>query len=155
MSQTPEQSRKYYLENRERILQRVKTYRETNPDKIRENNRAWRKKNPVRKKELQDRYRVKQGARLVAMERAGALRRKYGLTTAQFDEMSKAQNHLCAICNKKKKLCVDHCHKTGRVRLLLCAGCNLVVGFVESYPGFLATLTAYATICDRIREGKQ
>ena len=61
------------------------------------------------------------------------LRRLYGLDWNDFCTMVKSQRGKCLICSKKPKqrLSVDHCHKTGRIRGLLCQPCNLRVGFVE------------------------
>lgn len=56
------------------------------------------------------------------------LRSKYGITQAQCDEMAEKQGGVCAICQERKKLCVDHCHETGRVRGLLCMRCNTALG---------------------------
>ncbi len=57
------------------------------------------------------------------------LKNNYGISIEQFDEMLKLQNGTCAICGKKaekekRKLCVDHNHKTGHIRGLLCNFCN-------------------------------
>jgi hypothetical protein len=55
------------------------------------------------------------------------LKRRYGITVAQYDEMLANQNNVCWICKrppKKKRLSVDHNHKTGKVRGLLCYSCN-------------------------------
>jgi hypothetical protein len=68
-----------------------------------------------------------------------AIQRKYGITLAQYKEMSEAQGHVCAVCAKPERvvdyrtgtvnqLAVDHCHETGRVRGLLCYSCNRVLG---------------------------
>lgn len=62
-------------------------------------------------------------------ERARDLRlqRLYGITAAQYDEMLEAQDGKCAVCRKppgKQRLNVDHDHKTGLVRGLLCWTCN-------------------------------
>jgi len=63
------------------------------------------------------------------------LKRNYGITLQEHQEMYKNQNGLCAICKKEgdgkwKKLCVDHDHETGKVRQLLCRRCNMVLGQV-------------------------
>ena len=57
------------------------------------------------------------------------LRNKYGITLAVYNEMLKDQKHQCALCGKhksnfSKSLHVDHNHKTGRVRGLVCYYCN-------------------------------
>lgn len=62
------------------------------------------------------------------------LKDAYGITLKTYNEMSKAQDHKCAICSKdvkdnKRALAVDHCHATGNVRELLCNKCNIGLGY--------------------------
>lgn len=57
------------------------------------------------------------------------LKRKFGITLEQYEELLVKQNYSCAICERhedqfKIKLAVDHDHKTGRIRGLLCTACN-------------------------------
>lgn len=59
--------------------------------------------------------------------------RVYGITSKDYDRMSEKQGGVCAICKKPEKskngrLCVDHCHLTGKVRGLLCGNCNTGIG---------------------------
>ena len=69
------------------------------------------------------------------VNRKAALKRKYGITIEDYDRRLKSQNGLCAICqtapSKKRKLFVDHCHKTGKVRGLLCHNCNRALGMLK------------------------
>lgn len=89
-------SKKRYMEKREEIIKKSIAYRRRNPEK--------------RKAYLWNRY----------------LRKKYHLTQAGYDALLKSQNGLCAICEKKPaRFHIDHDHKTGAVRGLLCPGCNL------------------------------
>ena len=62
-----------------------------------------------------------------------AYRRKnrYGLTPFQYERLYQIQEGKCAICERKepnKRLAVDHCHKSGKIRGLLCSGCNILLG---------------------------
>ena len=63
------------------------------------------------------------------------LDRKYSLTREQWDIMLKQQNNQCLICQRDFsdiKPCVDHNHKTEKVRALLCRRCNLDLQVVEN-----------------------
>ena len=53
---------------------------------------------------------------------------RYGLKPGEYALRVKQQNELCAICSRKRRLAVDHCHITGRVRGLLCYPCNVALG---------------------------
>lgn len=60
-------------------------------------------------------------------------KRKYGITLEQYQELFTKQNGRCAICQQhqlelKKRLNVDHCHRTNIVRGLLCHNCNTALG---------------------------
>jgi len=55
------------------------------------------------------------------------LRRRFGITTADYDTMLARQGGRCLICGKPpvtRRLNVDHEHRTGRIRGLLCFQCN-------------------------------
>lgn len=62
-----------------------------------------------------------------------SLKSNYGLSVRQYDKLYNEQGGKCAICKTpqselKKNLCVDHDHKTGKVRGLLCTLCNQGLG---------------------------
>ena len=68
-----------------------------------------------------------------AWEIKGALKRKFGITVERYYTMLKEQNGKCAICGSDKpkgkgRWHVDHCHKTGEIRGLLCCHCNQALG---------------------------
>jgi len=70
---------------------------------------------------------------------------RYGLTEENYAKLKKVQRGLCALCrrrNGKKHLVVDHCHKTGKVRGLLCGGCNTALGYHEK-KGWLKRAQTY------------
>lgn len=61
----------------------------------------------------------------------------FGITQNQFDLMSRAQKHCCAICRTPattRRLSIDHCHNTGKVRGLLCHKCNTAIGKLADDP---------------------
>lgn len=68
------------------------------------------------------------------------LKRLYGMTIEEYNNLLKLQNNVCAICKEPEtrirngnitSLMVDHDHKTGKVRELLCSGCNSSLPIVE------------------------
>lgn len=72
---------------------------------------------------------------------------RYGLTPEDYDDMVHAQDGACAICEARcptgRRLAVDHCHKTGRVRGLLCMRCNTLIGRLESDVTRISKILAY------------
>lgn len=71
------------------------------------------------------------------------LKRHYGLTEAERDEMIDAQGGLCAICRTAPAVHVDHCHTTGRVRGVLCFNCNSAIGKLGDDPDVIRRAIAY------------
>ena len=70
-------------------------------------------------------------------DRKTKLKNRYGITIDEYDEMFKEQEGVCAICKMPEvkklfgnvvRLAVDHDHKTGKVRGLLCYKCNSILG---------------------------
>jgi len=53
---------------------------------------------------------------------------QYGITRQDFEKLLAKQGFACAICRKKAKLNIDHCHLTKQVRGLLCGNCNTGLG---------------------------
>ena len=69
---------------------------------------------------------------------------KYNLAEIEYTAMVERQNNLCAICGVyMKSTNIDHDHKTGRVRGLLCSKCNVDIGFFSDSPELLAMAAAY------------
>ena len=94
---------------------------------------------PMTKYRYRDRYCGKPCAYLGAKQ-AELIRviSQYGMSFKEYELLIIAQNNRCAICNKPesqqlngklKRLAVDHCHTTGKVRGLLCQRCNTDIGF--------------------------
>lgn len=79
--------------------------------------------------------------------RRANLKRQYGITPEQYDEMSAAQEGTCALCNEPppegKYLSVDHDHQTERLRMLLCQLCNSMLGYARDRVDVLEAGAAY------------
>ena len=73
--------------------------------------------------------------KLKRASRKHALKKLYGISLPEFNSMKRKQKGKCGICGivPASNLCVDHNHKTGEVRGLLCHPCNLALGRLEKY----------------------
>lgn len=72
------------------------------------------------------------------------LKAKYSMVPGDYDRLVSSQAGKCAICGKETAyLCIDHDHKTGRVRALLCRPCNLILGFSKENSNILRHAIAY------------
>lgn len=69
--------------------------------------------------------------------------RNYGLSRADYNRMLEKQHGRCATCEEEKTLFIDHDHKTGVVRGLLCQDCNCALGFAKDDVVTLTRLIAY------------
>ena len=81
------------------------------------------------------------------LDRQASRSYKYGITPDQFKQMFETQQGKCAICNEEPKtkrgLHVDHNHETGKVRGLLCHGCNVALGSFKEDIGLLNKAIEY------------
>ena len=76
------------------------------------------------------------------------LQKKYGITLEEYNNFLEQQNYLCNICENhieefSRSLAVDHCHKTGKVRSLLCSKCNTALGLVGENIDVLESMIGY------------
>lgn len=115
---------KHYKENREKYLERARKAR-----------------NQPGHKEYMDPIRRK------------CLLARYGITHDDYLAMAKRQGGRCAICGsdnpgtkKSRYFDVDHDHKTGKVRALLCRNCNVTVGVVEGKAPLVRLIHAYLSL---------
>ena len=78
--------------------------------------------------------------------------KKYGMTKEEYIQFFNNQNGKCKICGKhqselKRRLAVDHCHITGRIRGLICANCNTAIGFFNDDPVLVGKAKIYLENC--------
>lgn len=90
--------------------------------------REYRKKNPERIKNTE-------------------LKKRFGITLDDFNNMLEKQDHVCAICHNPQhtdnSLAVDHCHSTNKVRGLLCTNCNKLLGHAKDNQETLLSAVEY------------
>lgn len=113
--------KEYYLRNREKINERHKKNRLSAPEKRKKQQRRWNYN-----------YRLK----------------KLGISEEWFDKTLENQKGRCAICGhqfNEDKPHVDHCHKKGKARGLLCLHCNTGLGHLEKWDksGWLVKAAKY------------
>jgi len=79
--------------------------------------------------------------------RKSQLRLYFNLSVEDYENMYRAQNGACAVCRGQstdgRRLAVDHCHSTGKVRGLLCYRCNIGIGYLKDSPERLRDAAAY------------
>ena len=75
------------------------------------------------------------------------LKRKYGVTLEEKNKMIQNQGNKCGLCNKdfssKKDTHLDHCHSSGKVRMVLCGSCNIGLGYFKDNPELLRKAALY------------
>jgi len=90
--------------------------------------KEWRKKYPDKVK--------------LARKKAG-LKAMYGLAYEDFLQMQQEQEGRCLLCQEISMLVVDHNHKTGEVRGLLCNNCNMAIGLMKENKETFARAMEY------------
>ena len=74
------------------------------------------------------------------------LKKTFGITIKDYYVMFNKQDKVCAICHQskvKKMLSVDHCHKTNKIRGLLCDKCNYMIGLANDDINILKSAIKY------------
>ncbi len=94
-------------------------------ENFKEKKKLYLEKTELQRSEVSKKYREESVDKI----RDSYYKTKYGISLSQYEDLLKSQNYSCFICERpesqfKKRLCVDHNHKTGEVRGLLCDFCN-------------------------------
>jgi hypothetical protein len=97
--------------------------------------REWRKKNKEHHKALIAKWEKNNRLKYLLGRRNRWNKKRYGITLDDYLTMCEKVQNCCEICGNTpngrwKKLCIDHDHKTGKVRGLLCEKCNTAIGLL-------------------------
>lgn len=104
---------------------RSRIYRNTHKESCQKTRRKWAESNREKK---------------ALLTKKSALKTRYGMTLEGLNSLFLEQNGKCAICQASfaiDLLKVDHCHKTNKIRGLLCNGCNVGLGAFRESPAHL------------------
>ncbi len=126
-------------------------------DCMNESRRAWRNSSPetiVKCRARSKQWRINNPEKSSRGIRCATLRKKYGISADDYDEILSKQGGVCAICGadnprinqpgkKTIYLHVDHNHKTNKVRGLLCQPCNTSLGQMGDSPERLRRAAQY------------
>lgn len=116
----------------------ARAYRATHLKQMRENERKYR---AAHSEQMRERFRL---YRATYPERVRFTRT--GVTAVEYARLVEARAGKCAICENPPDasgLCIDHSHKTGKVRDLLCKDCNLMLGRSYDNPEVLRRAASY------------
>lgn len=139
---------------RARRREQGRKWRTENPEKAKAIQIAYRERNPGKTAEASKRYRQRlPGEVSRSRGQHHRLKSMYGITLEQYNEIGERQRWRCLGCDlkllsdhdspKNSKPHVDHCHRTGRVRGLLCGHCNSALGHAKDSADILRNLLDY------------
>lgn len=145
---TKEQNKRYYEKHRQKMIDKSIEYRKLHREEIKLYLKEYRKKNLAKLKQNQKNYYHNHKEERSKIQRFHNAFQKYGITEGEYNEILKKQNGCCAVCKKPQKdfsksFAIDHDHKTGKIRGLLCHGCNVILGFSKEDTKILKNAIKY------------
>jgi hypothetical protein len=103
-------------------------------ERVKATTQKWRRENPGKAKEQHRKY-----------------NRKFGMNFYERQEF-RDRHGKCAICPSTEKLSIDHDHKTGKLRGVLCRKCNLALGLFGDSPELILRAAFYLRNSSRIAQ---
>ncbi len=120
------------------LKQKTAEYREKNKEKLKLIARRYREKNKEKIKRRLKLFVLNNPDKIKLHRLKCSLKKRYKLTLDQYNEMYRKQESKCGICGIHeskitKKLNIDHDHRTGKARELLCQKCNVALSYFENF----------------------
>lgn len=134
--------KKYYLKNKDKW----------NTPEYRAREKIRCEKDKIRRKPYFKEYNKMNNEKNNLRNRASRIKQVYGITQDEYNDLLKLQNNVCKICGNEELLkrnnitinfSIDHCHKTGKVRGLLCSKCNMALGLLKDDIKILESAITY------------
>lgn len=142
--------KQYRLDHKEQLKNYRRLYYQEHKEESKQYSQKYIKQNPGYGKKYHEKYKVKHNEDSIEYYRnhkklyKGYNLKKYGLTVEEYEKLYQQQNGKCAICYQKYEvLAVDHDHKTGKIRGLLCRKCNMILGAMNDNPQIYLNILKY------------
>jgi hypothetical protein len=123
--------KKYYQLHKEEHARKSKEYRLNNKEKLREKAKQ---------------YYLSNGDKIKKSNKARRLKRDYDISLNDVKSILRDQNNQCPICFSlldNKKWCIDHDHKSGKLRGFVCYSCNILLGMAQDNVDTLQNAIEY------------
>jgi len=125
---------KTFEKHREKRMQSIARWKRENRDYLNARERADRLANPEKHKKWERDERLRNGKNITLR----VITSRRGITVQTYNEMLERIDNKCEICGNEEtrknpdgrttRLCIDHCHKTEKIRGMLCHSCNTGIG---------------------------
>lgn len=141
-------SKNYRNLNLEKTRASTRRWYYANKSHVRDVQKRWGKNNPDKIKAAQKRYKESHPNYRTFKD----IKRNFGIDVSEYFKILNSQNGVCLICNRPERrklfgkitrLAIDHNHKTGKVRGLLCSNCNRALGLLEENLVFIDQMKKY------------
>lgn len=128
---------------KEEQKEKRRQYNQTHKEERREYQRQWQRLNREKMRGYAKKYYHSHKEKT----REYQIQHRYGISGDDFLAIWDNQGGRCAICRKsfakQFDVCIDHCHKTGKVRGLLCRNCNIGLGHFGEEPEVFNRIVKY------------
>lgn len=139
------------------VNKRARRWARDNPEKVKRSAARWYRENREKARGAARRRAGENRGKYTEHQWASRIKSRYGVTREEYERMVAAQEGKCKICGRGdtgrvgSKWPIDHDHKTGQVRGLLCVTCNSLLGHAKDSPGILRSAIEYLDSFERLQ----
>lgn len=140
----PEKRKAYYRSYRKRNLEKCRKWsrdwKKKHYDKWKDQAKKYRKSHPEKIKAYREKYKK------LGKTKLSQIKSRYGITQKDVKNIIQIQGGKCPICKKSFSEtvgCIDHDHKTKKVRGVIHRKCNLLIGYANEDINILQNAISY------------